>query len=109
MYVPCGRKGCGDHPLGGSKLLDFLQTDPTPRWLISSAVAAQCPHTLFGWDGLNPTEKLGLEQVPGYVLQFYQMSTQHPKPREAAFLEVEKEDDGGEAEKLKKVVLVLQM
>lgn len=61
--TPCmclvGGRGVGTTPQGGSQLLDFLQTDPTPQWLPSSA-AAKCPHTLFGWDGLNLTEKLDL-------------------------------------------------
>lgn len=48
MYVPCGRRGCGDHPpQGGSRLLDFIQTDPTPRWLPSSAQQQQNAHTLY--------------------------------------------------------------
>lgn len=45
----------------------------------------KCPHTLFGWDGLNLREKLGLEQVLGYVLQVYQMSTHHPKQARSLF------------------------
>lgn len=63
--TPCmclvGGRGVGTTPWGVSKLLDFLQADPTPWWLLSSAAAAaKCPHTLFGWDGLNLTEQLGL-------------------------------------------------
>lgn len=65
-YHVCALSGVGGRRVvrttcwGVSKLLDFLQTDPTPWWLLSSAeleyAKQQYAHKCFiVWDGLDHT------------------------------------------------------
>lgn len=112
--TPCmclvGGRGVGTTPQGGSKLLDFLQTDPTPWWLLSSAAAAaaKCPHTLFGWDGLNLREAWpgAGAWICGCSFTRWAFNIQN---KWGLFFGGGEGRWGGEAEKLKKVVLALQM
>lgn len=107
LYMPCGRKGCGDHHPGWAQTAGLLTDWPNTKVAAQLSSSKMPAHFYLAAMVLISQRSLACSRCYRYVLQFYQISIQHPKQARSLFAGREGRW-GGEAEKLKKVVLALQ-